>query len=143
MEIGILNYIREIRKEKNVTQEEMASFLGMKTNTYAAIEKGITRMRLEDLLLICKKLDIDPLLLIKNQDEIVITLNAEQINLLDNLNQQIQKQAKIKKSIETNSNSKIRAKNIDSGNINMNNVNISGNGNRIGSSFNQEKKKNN
>lgn len=32
---------------------------------------------------------------------------------------------------------------FNSGNINMNNVNISGNGNRIGSSFNQEKKKNN
>lgn len=91
----ILNFIRNRRKEKNITQEEMAKSIGMKTNTYGDLEKGNTRIRLEDLLLICKKLDIDPVLLVKKTNQIILTLDPDQVEMFESLNDQIQHQIKL------------------------------------------------
>lgn len=91
----ICNYIRAKRKELNFTQEQVASYVGMKTNTYRDLENGNTRMRLEDLLLICKYLSIDPINLVKESEETILVLNNDQITLIEQLYNQIKEQQRV------------------------------------------------
>jgi len=95
MDKAILDYIRSIRKEKNITQQEMGEFLSMKTSSYGDIENGVTRIKLDDFLLICKKLEIDPIILVKNTNQIIVSLDKEQIELLEDLTNQIRSQVKL------------------------------------------------
>lgn len=95
MKKAILDYLRDKRKEKNITQQEMGEYLGIKTSSYGDIENGVTRIKLDDFLLICKKLEIDPIILVKNTNQIIITLDKDQVELFDELNKQIQNQIKL------------------------------------------------
>lgn len=120
----ICNYIRTKRRELNFTQEQVAAYVGMKTNTYRDLENGNTRMRLEDLLLICKYLSIDPINLVKQSDETILVLNNEQISLIEQLYAQIKEQQKVNDLI---------VQNVD----NNNNIQI-GDHNSISNSFNKK-----
>ena len=48
------------RKEKGMTQAEVAESAGLSDRTYADIERGGVNMRLETILRICNVLDITP-----------------------------------------------------------------------------------
>ncbi len=60
------------RDSQNITQKEMASFLGIKQQQYARYEKGINVMPITHLPKICKKLNIsaDYILGLTNKKEI-------------------------------------------------------------------------
>ncbi len=56
-----IDYLINERKAKNITQYELAKVLGYKErNGYWRIEKGYTRLTLEDFFIICQKLDLEP-----------------------------------------------------------------------------------
>lgn len=55
----ILMLIRNTRKEKGITHEEIAKALGMTTVSYARIERGETEMKLAVYIDICKYLGVD------------------------------------------------------------------------------------
>ncbi len=56
----ILTHIRQIRKEKGLSQTAMADRLYMSLKTYQNIENGVTRMDIDRLQQIAVVLDIDP-----------------------------------------------------------------------------------
>lgn len=56
--------LKEQRQLLNLTQEEFAEILDMSLNYYGLIERGQNGLSLERLLLLYKKLDIDPTYLI-------------------------------------------------------------------------------
>lgn len=51
--------IKFLRESKRLSQEEMASLLGMSTNGYAKIERGETRLNIPKLEQIVEVLDMD------------------------------------------------------------------------------------
>lgn len=64
--------IQLIRDSKNITQKQMAEFLGIKQQQYARYEKGINIMPITYLEKICKILDVsaDYIIGLKNEKEI-------------------------------------------------------------------------
>ncbi len=92
MENNILSVIKYVRKQKKITQEEIANKLGMKTSSYGDIENGVTRMKLDDFLIICRFLKIDPISLVKDSNQVVISLSKEEVELIDSLNRKVQLQ---------------------------------------------------
>lgn len=50
--------IQRIRDLKNITQKELAEFLGIKQQQYARYEKGVNIMPVTYLPQICKYLDV-------------------------------------------------------------------------------------
>jgi len=55
MDVG--KAIREIRKEKNVTQGALAKMVGLSHNSLCQIEAGNKRPHEKNLILICEKLE--------------------------------------------------------------------------------------
>ncbi len=51
--------IKRLRRELGITQEEMAEYLHISQNAYSSIERGHTRIDLERLKTIAKKLKVD------------------------------------------------------------------------------------
>lgn len=92
MENNILGVIKYVRKQKKITQEAIAKKLGMKTSSYGDIENGTTRMKLDDFLIICKFLEIDPINLVKDSNQVIVTLTNDEVALIDSLNKKIQVQ---------------------------------------------------
>lgn len=101
MNRDILFYLKTKRKELNITQEEIANHLGMKKETWRDIENGKSRIRLEDFLVACKFLNIDPILLIKESNQTILIVDDEQANAIAKLNKQIEQQ----RAIQINDNS--------------------------------------
>lgn len=93
--MDILQTIKQYRKKKRYTQESVASYLGMKKESWRDIENGKTRIRLEDFLLVCKFLNIDPLLLIKDSKKTILILDDNQVDAIRRLNEQIEIQRSI------------------------------------------------
>lgn len=50
--------IRQIRRAKDVTQQEMADFLGVHVNTYAEWEKNPGNIAISIAMTICEKLGV-------------------------------------------------------------------------------------
>lgn len=59
--------VRQLREERQWTQEQMASFLGLSPNGYAKIERGETRLTVPRLEQIAEILGIDILELIQTE----------------------------------------------------------------------------
>lgn len=58
--IDIGNKLYAIRKQKGLTQAQVAEEAGLSDRTYADIERGSVNMRIESVLKICEALDITP-----------------------------------------------------------------------------------
>ena len=56
----VANNLYFIRRKSGMTQAEVAELANLSDRTYADIERGVTNMRLETLLRICKVLKITP-----------------------------------------------------------------------------------
>ena len=86
----ILEFIKKERKNKKISQKEMADLLKIGHETYRDIESGRISFRVETMLNICKILNLDPLNVVKNSNEIVIVITPEQAETINDLNRQIQ-----------------------------------------------------
>lgn len=86
----ILEFIKQERKTKKISQKEMADLLKIGHETYRDIESGRIAFRVETLLSICKVLKIDPLNVVKDTNEIIIVISPEQAEAINDLNKQIQ-----------------------------------------------------
>ena len=58
--------IKEERRKQRMTQEEIAKRLGLSQTHYSKIERGETKMLVDDLIRICKILGIRPGSLLNN-----------------------------------------------------------------------------
>jgi len=97
----LINKIKQIRKQKKISQQEMADYLHMAQTTYSDIENNISRLSTEDFLLICKYLEIDPISLVKEDNTILIQLTKDEANTISRINKKIESQ---KKNIQINDN---------------------------------------
>lgn len=81
-EIG--NKLLAIRKKYGMTQNEVAEASGLSNRTYADIERGSVKMRVDTIIHICNALHITPdeILTVRNdevteqQEEVLARLNA-------------------------------------------------------------------
>lgn len=90
----ILKTIKQIRINKKITQQEIANYLNISQQSYSDLEKAKTKLTLVDFFKICKKLNISPINLIKEDNQIIITINEKQAETLKDLNWQFQIQNK-------------------------------------------------
>ncbi len=81
----IIQSIKKIRKSKKISQTEMGKFLSISQGTYRDIESEKIRLSLDNYLLICQYLEIDPTDLLRNNNETTITLTKQQIILLKSI----------------------------------------------------------
>lgn len=84
--------IKEIRKQKKISQEAIAKYLGMKQSSYSDIEHLKTRLSLDDFAKICKILNVEPISLMIGSDEIIIKITKDQADAITDLSEQIQSQ---------------------------------------------------
>lgn len=64
------NHLLEYRKDRGMTQAELAEKAGLADRTYADIERGTVNMRLSTLLGICEALNIRPNDILLYDDEL-------------------------------------------------------------------------
>lgn len=57
MKVKIINHIKELRKDKGMTQTQLADFVGVSKNAISEFERGNYLPALDTSLLICKALD--------------------------------------------------------------------------------------
>jgi len=55
--------VKELRNSRNITQEKLAEFLDLQTQTITAIENGKTFISCEVLMKLCNFFEIEPFLL--------------------------------------------------------------------------------
>ena len=139
-----MNRIKELREKENLNQSKLAEILGFTQQSISRFENGQSEPDLATVIKLANHFQVtieyllgmplDSTIIISKQDyenlKKASIYTKEANDLLQNINNKIETQTTYNEENYFNS-----------GNINMNNVNISGNGNRIGSSFNQEKKK--
>ncbi|MGN0500527.1 MAG: helix-turn-helix domain-containing protein [Ruminococcus sp.] len=77
------NKLLTFRKQKGLTQAEIAELAEISDRTYADIERGSTNMRMETLVSICKALNITPNQILIDDDN---SLQIEQERLFKQLN---------------------------------------------------------
>lgn len=77
------NKLLTFRKEKVLTQAEVAELAEVSDRTYADIERGSTNMRMETLVSICKALNITPNQILIDDDNLLM---IEQEKLFKQLN---------------------------------------------------------
>lgn len=77
------NKLLAFRKQKGLTQAEVAELAEISDRTYADIERGSTNMRMETLVGICKALNITPNQILIDDDN---SLMIEQEKLFKQLN---------------------------------------------------------
>ena len=58
MKLRIGTKLSAIRQERQLTQDELADFLGVSTSAYARFERNETSMELDMLMKVSKKLDV-------------------------------------------------------------------------------------
>ena len=90
--------IKQIRELKNITQEHIASELGLSTRAYSKIESGETQLTINRLNEISRILNIDPIELLGFDDRQVFNnckqegnIGINHINLPEKLIQQYEK----------------------------------------------------
>lgn len=49
-----IDRLKNIREDKDITQEEIAKILGIKQSAYSKYEKRRTKLQIEDLIILCK-----------------------------------------------------------------------------------------
>ena len=54
------NHIRTLRRKQKITQEEMASRIGISASFYGHLERGTRIASLDTLVAICNTLDVSP-----------------------------------------------------------------------------------
>lgn len=77
------NKLLTFRKQKGLTQAEVAELAEISDRTYADIERGSANMRMETLVSICKALNITPNQILIDDDN---SLMVEQEKLFKQLN---------------------------------------------------------
>lgn len=77
------NKLLTFRKQKGLTQAEVAELAEISDRTYADIERGSTNMRMETLVSICKALNITPNQILIDDDNLLM---IEQEKLFKQLN---------------------------------------------------------
>lgn len=86
-------HLRSARKAKSLSQMQVASFLHMSVNSYGNIERGIQKISLLRLFLLCKLFDVRPESILHNccpelvgkEDELPLTDNQESNALLQRI----------------------------------------------------------
>lgn len=92
----ILTTVKEIRINKKISQQEMADYLSMSQQSYSDLEKAKTKLSLIDFLRICKKLNIDPITIVSDQNSIIVSLTQEEIEIINHLHDKINNQFQVK-----------------------------------------------
>lgn len=86
VERSIGKRIKEYRKKKGLTQEQLAEKVGLSTNYVSAIERGVNALNLDKLVEVMNCLDCsaDEIFVdvLKNSCEIKVSLLTEQISSL-------------------------------------------------------------
>ena len=82
--IDIGNKLYAIRKQKGLTQAQVAEAAGLSDRTYADIERGSVNMRIESVLKICEALGITPNDIFV-EDQEAEEMNASILERLDHL----------------------------------------------------------
>jgi len=90
MENTLLKKLKLLRKEKKLSQEEIANKIGMAKESYRDIESGKNALKMDVFFRICKAINIKPEFLVQNTNEIIIVITPEQAETIKDLNQQIQ-----------------------------------------------------
>lgn len=75
--------IKQIRKAKGYSQDDMADRLGISPGTYGKLERGETKLDLDRLRAIVDFLDID-LIELLNNNSVIITYNDHDKTVKDN-----------------------------------------------------------
>lgn len=70
--------IKELRKKKKLSQEEMGRLLGLKQTTYAAYEIGKTKFTADIIIEICKLFNVSSDYILGLKDDEYITKEKEQ-----------------------------------------------------------------
>jgi len=81
----ILSTIKQIRRDQNLRQEDVADKLFIAKETYNHIESGKIRLTLENYIKICKVLNIDPAAMLGNENEKTIKLTHKEIESLKSI----------------------------------------------------------
>ncbi len=109
-----IDIIKKIRKEKKLTQVEMAKILNLAQSTYNDIEHKKIKLSTEDFIKICKHFEISPNILTNDENTINIALTKEDVK-------QFRKIKEIINKIDDQINySNINNQNITIGNNNSN-----------------------
>lgn len=58
--VEFLKYIKKLRKSKKLKQRDMGAALGIAENSYSSIETGRYTIRREQIVIVAKKLEMDP-----------------------------------------------------------------------------------
>ena len=77
------NKLLSFRKQKGLTQAEVAELAEISDRTYADIERGSTNMRMETLVSICKALKITPNEIFIDNDNLLSVEQEELFKKLD------------------------------------------------------------
>ena len=77
------NNLLQLRKQKGLTQTELAELAGLSDRAYADIERGTVNMRLQTLLEICEALNIMPNDILSYNDS---DLKLDQSEAIERLN---------------------------------------------------------
>lgn len=94
--MNIEKELQKIREDKKITRVEMAHSLNISPNTLKDIEYGKIRLTLENYLLICKKLELNPMQLLKeNEEDQYIILSLHDLNELNKIVNKINSQTNI------------------------------------------------
>lgn len=80
---NFINIIKDERKRQKINQKEMGQLLVMSESNYRDIESGKTRLSLDIFLKSCKVLNLNPLELINDNQNLII-INDEEYNILIN-----------------------------------------------------------
>lgn len=86
----IIETIKKIRKELGYTQSQIANYLNIAQTTYADIENNKIQLKVEDFIKICKFLQVDPIMLLKDTNSIIISITNEEAKILNQLNEKVQ-----------------------------------------------------
>ena len=84
-----IDIIREIRKQKKVSQSKIAELLNCSTGNYNDIEHHRNNLKVEDFIIICNFLEIP--LSIFSKNEFSIELTAEDVKNMQNFSKTIDK----------------------------------------------------
>lgn len=74
--IAMGDRLREYRNNKGLTQDKVAELLGMSLTYYGRIERGLSGLSLEKLIMVQKELGIDPTYLLTGEKQPTLKLDV-------------------------------------------------------------------
>lgn len=80
----IIEKIKKVREQRNITQKQMGFILGVAKETYRNIETGSIRLKLDDYLKICGYLDVAPSYFLNDYDENYVLVPKKSLTELQN-----------------------------------------------------------